>query len=83
MHGIYGRFSKTGTALETHTAFMVKGFKEQQKKYKIDREIHDFFGRVRFPAGAGKFSLHHRVQNGSGAHPASYPTGTRGYFLRG
>jgi hypothetical protein len=24
--------------------------------------------------------LHHHVQNGSGAHPASYPTGTRGSF---
>jgi hypothetical protein len=23
---------------------------------------------VRFPAGAGNFSLHHRVQTGSGAH---------------
>jgi hypothetical protein len=37
--------------------------------------------RVRFPAGAGNFSLHHRDQNGSGAHPASYPMGTRGSFL--
>jgi hypothetical protein len=27
--------------------------------------------RVRFSAGAGNFSLHHRVQNGSGAHPDS------------
>jgi hypothetical protein len=36
--------------------------------------------RFRFPAGAGNFSLHHRVQNGSGAHPASYPMGTRGSF---
>jgi hypothetical protein len=37
--------------------------------------------RVRFPAGAGNFSLHHRyVRNGSGAHPASYPTGTSGSF---
>jgi hypothetical protein len=36
--------------------------------------------RVRFPAGAGNFSLHHRVRNGSGAHPASYPIGTRGSF---
>jgi hypothetical protein len=27
--------------------------------------------RVRFPAGAGNFSLHHRVQNGSEAHSAS------------
>jgi hypothetical protein len=31
---------------------------------------------VRFPAGAGNFSLHRRVQNGSEAHPASYPMGT-------
>jgi hypothetical protein len=36
--------------------------------------------RVRLPAGAGNFSLHHRVQNGSEAHPASYPMGTRGSF---
>jgi hypothetical protein len=36
--------------------------------------------RFRFPAGAGNFSLHHRDQNGSGAHPASYPMGTRGSF---
>jgi hypothetical protein len=34
--------------------------------------------RVRFPAGAGLFSLHHLIQNGSGAHLASYPMGTRG-----
>jgi hypothetical protein len=39
--------------------------------------------RVRFPAVAGNFSLHHRVQNGSGAHPASYLMGTRGSFLGG
>jgi hypothetical protein len=39
--------------------------------------------RVRFPVGAGNFSLHHRVQNGSGAHPASYPMGTRGSFPGG
>jgi hypothetical protein len=39
--------------------------------------------RVRFPVGDGNFSLHYRVQNGSGAHPASYPMGTRGSFLGG
>jgi hypothetical protein len=38
--------------------------------------------RVQFPAVAENFSLH-RVQNGSGAHPASYPTGTRGSFPEG
>jgi hypothetical protein len=45
-----------------------------------------FSGFVRdsvFPAGAGNFSLHHRVQNGSGALPASYPMGTRGSFPGG
>jgi hypothetical protein len=33
--------------------------------------LDDRGSRVRFPAGAGNFSLHHRVQNGSGAHQAS------------
>jgi hypothetical protein len=42
--------------------------------------LHYRGSRFRFPAGAGNFSLHHRVQNGSGAHPASYPMGTRGSF---
>jgi hypothetical protein len=44
--------------------------------------LDDRGSRVRFPAGVGNFSLHHRVQNGSGAHPASYPMGTRGSFPR-
>jgi hypothetical protein len=34
-------------------------------------------------AGAGNFPLCHRVQTGSGAHPASYPVGTRGSFPSG
>jgi hypothetical protein len=37
--------------------------------YRLD----DWDSRVQFLAGAGNFSLHHHVQNGSGAHPASYP----------
>jgi hypothetical protein len=40
-------------------------------------------GGVRVPVGAGNFSRHHRVQTGSGAHPASYTMGTRGPFPRG
>jgi len=40
-------------------------------------------GAGRFPGGAGNFSLHHRVQNGSGPHTASYPMGKRGSFLGG
>jgi hypothetical protein len=46
-------------------------------------ELDDRGSRVRFPAGAGNFSLYHRVQNGSGAHAASYPTDTRGSFPGG
>jgi hypothetical protein len=45
--------------------------------------LDDRGSRVRFPAGAGNLSLFHRVQNSSGAHPASYPMGTRGSFPRG
>jgi hypothetical protein len=43
--------------------------------------LDDRSSKVRFLAGAGNFSLHHHVQNGSGAHPASYPMSTRGSFL--
>jgi hypothetical protein len=38
------------------------------------------WSRVWFPEGAGNVSLHHRVQTGSGAHPASYPMSTKGSF---
>jgi hypothetical protein len=34
--------------------------------------LDDRGSRVRFSARAGNFSLHHRVQNGSGTHPVSY-----------
>jgi len=36
---------------------------------------------VRFPAGAGNFSLRYHVQTGSEAHSAAYPMGTGGSFL--
>jgi hypothetical protein len=42
--------------------------------------LDDRGSRIRFPAGAGNFSLHHPVQNGSGAYPASYTMDTRGFF---
>jgi hypothetical protein len=35
------------------------------------------------PAGTGKFSLHHHIQTGSGAHTASYTVGIRGSFPGG
>jgi hypothetical protein len=45
--------------------------------------LDDWGSRVRFPTGAGNFSLHHCVQTDSGAHPTSYPMGTRGSFPGG
>jgi hypothetical protein len=45
--------------------------------------LDDRGSRVRFPAGAGNFSLHHCVQNGSGARPASYPMDSRDSFPGG
>jgi hypothetical protein len=45
--------------------------------------LDDRGSRVRFPAGAENFSLHHRVQNGSGTHPASDSLVTRGSFPGG
>jgi hypothetical protein len=41
-----------------------------------DYGLDDRMIGVRIPVGAGSFSLRHRVQNGFGAHPASYPMGT-------
>jgi hypothetical protein len=49
-------------------------------KFKGVRLATGWMIMVRFQEGAGNFSLHHRVQNGSVAHPASYPLGTRGSF---
>jgi hypothetical protein len=42
--------------------------------------LDDRDSRVRFPVGAGNSSLHHRVQNGSGAHPPSYQMGNMDSF---
>jgi hypothetical protein len=44
--------------------------------------LDDRGSRVQFPAGAGNFSLHHRVQYCSGTHRASYPMGTGVLSLR-
>jgi hypothetical protein len=45
--------------------------------YRLD----DRGSRVRFQTGDGNFSLHRRVYNGPGTHPASYPISTRGSSL--
>jgi hypothetical protein len=45
--------------------------------------LDDRGSRVRFLTGAGNFFLKHRIQNSSGAHPASYPMGIEGSFPGG
>jgi hypothetical protein len=42
---------------------------------------NDWGSRVRFPAEAGNFIFTTASRKKSGAHPASYPMGTRGSFL--
>jgi hypothetical protein len=45
--------------------------------------LDNWGSRVQFLVGAGSFSLHHCVQNGSWGPPASYPMDTRGSFPGG
>jgi hypothetical protein len=47
----------------------------------LSYDLEDRSSRVGFPVGAANFSLHHRLQKGSGSHPASYSMGTRGSSL--
>jgi hypothetical protein len=42
--------------------------------------LDDRGSRVRFPAEAGNFSLHHRVQNGSEGPPSLLSNGYQGFF---
>jgi len=51
--------------------------------WRLGYDLDDRGSRVRFPAGAVNFSLHHHVQNGSGANPDFYPMGTRDFFPGG
>jgi hypothetical protein len=48
-----------------------------------DYGLDDRMIGIRVPAGAGNFSLRHRVQTDSGAHPVSHPMGTGGSFPGG
>jgi hypothetical protein len=60
-----------------------RGAGASQSLQKLGHGLEDRGSGVRFPAGTGNFSLHHRVQNGSGAHPASYPVGAKDSFPGG
>jgi hypothetical protein len=70
----------THTNTYIHTYIHTYESRDYSVGIALGYELDDRGPRVRFLAGAGNFSLHHRDQNGSGTHPASYPVGTRGSF---
>jgi hypothetical protein len=65
------------------TVYITQESRDSSVGIALGYELDDLDSGFRFLAGAGNFSLHHRVQNGSEAHPASYPRGTRSSFLGG
>jgi hypothetical protein len=67
----------------TLECLLISNSRDSSVGIALDYGLDDRDSKVRFPVGAGNFSLHHHVQNGSGAHPASYPMGTRGAFPGG
>jgi hypothetical protein len=71
-----------GAQLRTGTTLTFES-RESSVGIALGYGLDDRVSRARFPAGTGNFSLHHPIQNGPGAHPASYPMGTRGSFPGG
>jgi hypothetical protein len=77
--------SAPSVQIPTHSLFRPSNWESRDSAVglALGYGLDDRGSRVRFTAVAGNFSLHHRVQNGSGAHPASYPISTRGPFHGG
>jgi hypothetical protein len=69
--------------IKIEVVYLLRKSRDSSVGIALGYELDDWGSRFRFPAGAGNFSLHHRVQNGSGAHPASYSTGIKGSFPGG
>jgi hypothetical protein len=77
------RCESPGRTEENHVKLQTENSCDSSVGIALGHRLDDRGSRVPFPAGAGNFSLHHRVHNGSGAHPASYPRGTGGSFPGG
>jgi hypothetical protein len=73
-------FPADGSDASTEVSYTQKKSRDSSVGIVLGYSLDDRSSRVRFPTGAGNFSFHHRVQNGSGSHPASYPMCTRGSF---
>jgi hypothetical protein len=71
----------TALKWQQNSANLLIPWKQTAKKAQwYNTELQAGWLGVWVPAGAGNFSLHHCVQTGSEAHPASYLMGTRGSF---
>jgi hypothetical protein len=79
---LFGEANKTTGKIIGLCIFVVES-RDSSVGIALGHGLDDRGSRVRFPAEAGNFSLHHRVQDGSGAHPASHPMGKRGSFPGG
>jgi hypothetical protein len=64
---------------ELNTGYLARNLVSVLSYFAPHACITDFNNSL--PAGVGNFYLHHRVQNGSGSHPASYPMDTRALSL--
>jgi hypothetical protein len=77
----YNRYKpKLNVYPQLHISSSIDGHVLMRSFYIHFPEMDDRGPRVRLPAGAGNVCLHHRVQNGSGVHLASYLMGTGGSF---
>jgi hypothetical protein len=73
----------SGEAANIKMYFMDIKSRDSSVSIVLGYGLDDRGSRVLLPTGDRNFSLHHRVQNGSGSHPASYPMGTRDSFPGG
>jgi hypothetical protein len=69
--------------MNSNSSFLQSKSRDSSVGIALGYGLNDRGSRVRFRARAGNFSLHHRVQNGSGVHPASYTMDSRGSFPGG
>jgi hypothetical protein len=77
------KITKSENIKDITQADIFRGFLAQKSRdSSVGIRLDDRGSRVWFPVGGGNFSLH-RVQEGSGAHPASHTMDTKGYFPGG
>jgi hypothetical protein len=67
--------------LSSHTHTKLSSVMDSSVGVATGYGLDDRIIGVHFPAGDWNFSLRHRVQTGSGAHPVSYPMDTGALYL--